>query len=190
MANEKTGKKVTYEDYAKTPEGEWYEVHDGELIRLQTPPIRHQLARARLGTRVYFFVEERELGESFCVPLDVVFTDHDIVQPDIFFVANERIGVITEDNVQGAPDLAVEILAPSTAARDMGYKRDLYELHGVKEYWMADVDSRTITVLRLNAAGFFETVGTYGEGDTFESSVLAGFTVNVSDAFGPRRIGG
>ena len=72
----------------------------------------------------------------------------------------------------------------STAARDEGYKRDLYELHGVKEYWMADVDSRTITVLRLNAAGFFEHVGTYGEGDEFESSVLAGFRVNVSEVFG------
>ena len=190
MADEKTGKKFTYEDYAKTPEGEWYEVHDGELIRLQTPLIRHQRARARLGTRMYRFVEERGLGESFFVPLDMVLTDHDIVQPDIFFVTNERIGVITEDNVQGAPDLVVEILAPSTAARDTGYKRDLYEKHRVKEYWMADTDSRTITVLRLNAAGFFEASGTYGEGDTFESSVLTGFTVNVSDAFGPRRIGG
>ena len=190
MTAQKTGRKYTYADYAKTPEGEWYEVHDGELIRLQTPPIRHQSARARLGARMYGFVEERGLGEAFCVPLDVVLTDHDIVQPDIFFVTNERIGVITEDNVQGAPDLAVEILSPSTAARDMGYKRDLYELHGVKEYWMADTDSRTITVLRLNAAGVFEVVGIYGEGDTFESSVLAGFIVNVSDAFGPRRIGG
>ena len=71
----------------------------------------------------------------------------------------------------------------STAACDEGYKRDLYELHGVKEYWMADVDSVRIRVLRLNAAGFFEVVGTYGEGDEFESSVLAGFRVKVSEVF-------
>ena len=184
MADEQPRKKYTYEDYAKTPEGEWFEVHDGEIIPRQPTTTAHQRVSVKLGARVGAFIDGRKLGEAYWRPLDVVLTDCDIVQPDFLFVSNERRGVITELNLRGAPDLAVEILSPSTAAYDKGYKRDLYEKHGVKEYWMADMDSRTITVLRLNAAGVFELVGVYGEGDMFESSVLAGFAVRVSEVFG------
>ena len=184
MAVQKTGEKYTYEDYAKTPEGEWFEVHDGAPIPRQPTTTSHQRVLVDLGVSVYTFIKGRELGEAFWRPLDVVLTDCDIVQPDFLFVSNERRGILTELNIRGAPDLVVEILSPDTAAYDKGYKRDLYEKHGVKEYWMADVDSRTITVLRLNAAGVFELAGIYGEGDAFESSVLVGFTLNVSEVFG------
>ena len=74
-------------------------------------------------------------------------SETDVVQPDLIFISKERGRIIAEEAVFGAPDLVIEILSPSTAARDMGYKRDLYELHGVKEYWMADVDSVWIRVL-------------------------------------------
>ena len=184
MADEQPRKKYTYEDYAKTPEGEWFEVHDGEIIPRQPTTTAHQRVSVKLGARIGAFIDGRKLGEAYWRPLDVVLTDCDIVQPDFLFVSNERLGVITELNLRGAPDLVVEILSPSTAAYDKGYKRDLYEKHGVKEYWMADMDSRTITVLRLNAAGVFELVGVYGEGDSFTSSVLAGFAVRVSEVFG------
>ena len=184
MAVQKTGKKYTYEDYAKTPEGEWFEVHDGAPIPRQPTTTSHQRVSVKIGARVGAFIDGRKMGEAFWRPLDVVLTDCDIVQPDFLFVSNERRGILTELNIRGAPDLVVEILSPSTAAYDKGYKRDLYKKHGVKEYWMADTDSRTITVLRLNAAGVFEQAGIYGEGDTFTSSILAGLAVNVGEVFG------
>ena len=173
--------RLTYEDYRETPEDTRCELIDGELILAAAPRTTHQGLQTGLGWRMGQLVDENGLGEVFFAPTDVVLSDTDVVQPDLIFIAKERAHIITEEAVFGAPDLVIEILSPSTAARDEGYKRDLYELHGVKEYWMADVDLVRIRVLRLNAAGFFEAVGTYGEGDEFESS---GFRVSVSEVFG------
>ena len=176
--------RLTYEDYRNTPEDTRYELIDGELILAAAPRTTHQGLQWRLGWRMGQLVDENGLGAMFFAPTDVVLSDTDVVQPDLIFISKERTHIIAEEAVFGAPDLIIEILSPSTAARDMGYKRDLYELHGVKEYWMADVDLTLIRVLRLNAAGFFESAGTYGEGEEFESSVLAGFRVNVDEVFG------
>ena len=74
----------------------------------------------------------------FNPPTDVLLSDHDVVQPDLIFVSRERKHVITDANIQGAPDLVVEILSPSTASRDWRDKLDLYERHGVAEYWLVD----------------------------------------------------
>ena len=81
------------------------------------------------------------------LPFDVVLSDTDVVQPDLLFVSNERANIITDENIQGAPDLVVEILSPSTAERDQTFKRSLYAKHGVKEYWLVDTDAKTVTVL-------------------------------------------
>ena len=72
-------------------------------------------------------------------PFDVVLTDTDVVQPDLLFVSDERAGIVTEDNAQGAPDLVIEILShpPQTG------KRSLYARHGVAEYWVVDPEART-----------------------------------------------
>ena len=176
--------RLTYEDYRDTPEDARYELIDGELILAAAPRTTHQGLQRRIGWRMAQLADENDLGEVFFSSTDVVLSETDVVQPDLIFISKERARIIAEEAVFGAPDLIIEILSPSTVARDMGYKRDLYERHGVKEYWMADVDSVWIRVLRLNAAGFFEVVGTYGEGYEFTSTVLTGFTVNVSDVSG------
>ena len=64
--------------------------------------------------------------------MDVVLSDTDTVEPDLLFISKERMGIITRLNVQGAPDLVVEIHSPSTAQRDLTAKRELYARHGVK----------------------------------------------------------
>ncbi len=184
MVAQKPRVRLTYEDYRKTPEDMRCELMDGELILAAAPRTTHQRTEIRMGARMHRFAEARDLGEVFTAPTDVVFSDTDVVQPDILFVSKERAHVITEDAIHGAPDLVVEILSPSTAERDRGYKRDMYERHGVKEYWMADVDLATVAALRLGADGLFEIVGTYGEGESFTSAVLAGFALNVDEVFG------
>ena len=112
-----------------------------------------------------------------------MLSDTDVVQPDLLFVSNERRRIITAANIQGAPDLVVEILSPATAERDKGYKRTLYAQHGVREYWMVGTDAGTITVLLLGDDGF-EVVDTFGEGDTLTSPALAGLSLKVDDVFG------
>ena len=112
----------------------------------------------------------------------MVLSDTYIVQPDLMFISNERMHIDTEAEVWGGPDLVIEILSPSTAARDRTLKRALYARHGVNEYWLVDAAARTIAVLLLGDQGF-EPVATYGEGDTLVSPTLPGFSILVGEVF-------
>ena len=105
-----------------------------------------------------------------------------MVQPDLAFVSKEREGIIAHANIQGAPDLIVEILSPSTGRLDMTTKRDLYARHGVAEYWIADPDARTIAVMVLTD-GVFEVSDEYAESDTLTSPTLEGFSVELDRVF-------
>ena len=173
--------RLTYEDYANTPEGERYELIDGELILLTTPNTIHQRVRIQLW-RQFMPVEKRGLGWGYPVPVDVVLSDHDVVQPDLQFILKENAHIITEANVQGAPDLVVEIVSPETARRDWNEKRDLYAKHGVKELWIADPDERVVWVMALRD-GEYEVVGKYGDTQTFISPTLAGVTIDLRKVF-------
>ena len=175
--------KLTYEDYAKTPEGERYELIDGELIKLTSPRVAHQRLLARLFRGLSPFVEDNELGEIFISPTDVVLNDFNTFQPDIFFISNERAGIVTSANIQGAPDLVIEILSPSTRRRDWSEKRDLYAEHGVKEYWLASTDEERVWVLLLGENGLYAVVGVYEREDTLTSPTLAGFTLDLNHVF-------
>lgn len=183
MVTQKPKIKLTYEDYLTTPDDKRYELLDGELILAPAPRTTHQRTLLELALNVGRHVKDHDLGEVFTAPTDVYLTDTDIAQPDLLFISRDRAGVITELNIQGAPDLVVEVLSPSTAERDRGYKRALYAQHGVKEYWMAGVESATITVLLLGEDGF-EVFGTFGEGESFASPTLDGFEVEIDVVFG------
>ena len=182
MARSIPAVKLTYEDYCNTPDGERYELLGGVLVMTPAPRVGHQRMLKKLGTRLDQFVEERSQGEVFLSPCDVVLSDTDVVQPDLFFISNERAHVVTEDNIQGAPDLVVEILSPSTADRDITIKRDLYVRHGVREYWIVDTDTKTVTVL-VRDAGSFTELGACGENQTLDSPTLSGFTIDPSEIF-------
>ena len=173
--------KLTYEDYANTPEGERWELIDGELFMVPSPNRAHQRSQLRLGARMSFFTDERDLGEVYA-DFDVVFSATETVRPDLLFVAKGRLDIITADNVQGAPDLVVEIRSPSTARRDWITKRELYARYGVKEYWIADAEASTITVLTLDD-GALQVAAVYGLGDTLLSPALPGFTPAIDDIF-------
>ena len=175
--------KLTYEDYLNTPDDERYELINGELIMAPSPRWAHQYADMEIGSILHTFVKRHNLGVVCSAPFDVVLSDTDVVQPDLLFVSRERLHIITENNIQGAPDLAVEILSPSTSARDRGYKRDLYAKHGVKEYWQVDTDAKRITVLSLNAHGDYDVVAVYGVGQTLASPLLPGFALNLDEIF-------
>ncbi len=182
MVSPKPKSRLTYEDYAKTPDDERWELIDGELFRMPSPNIAHQRTSGRLFSRMFPFVEDRNLGEVFAAPTDVVLSDTDTVEPDLLFISRERMGIVTRLNVQGAPDLVVEIHSPATAQRDLTAKRELYARHGVKEYWPINPDTRTVTVLLLDDGDFVEA-GVYREGDTVTSPTLEGFSFRVEAIF-------
>ena len=175
-----TAVKLTYDDYADAPDDERYELIDGELIMAPAPYLAHQGIIVRLTKLLPS--EESGLGFLFVAPADVVLSPHDVVQPDLLFVAAERADIITAANVQGAPDLVVEILSPSTAQRDWTQKRELYARHGVKEMWLIDPDAKIVWQAFLNE-GELAVVNVYIEGETLISPTLGGFTINLSEVF-------
>ena len=127
-AQHNISKKVyTYQDYIKMPDdGKQYEILDGELIVVAAPRIVHQDVGIKLKNKLYNFNQHEQFGKLFDAPIDVV-------QPDILFISKERYEIITEMHINGAPDLIIEILSPSSAYYDLIEKKELYEKNGVKE---------------------------------------------------------
>ena len=177
-----TTPRLTYQDYADLDGGERYELLDGELILAAAPDEDHQTASLQMIVRMNAFVNENDLGRVFHAPYDVLFADTDVVQPDLLFVSKERYHIRTPANIQGAPDLAVEILSPSSSRRDWHDRREQYARHRVREYWIIDPANRIVSVLQLRD-GVLEIEQTCTEGDTAESLVLGGFSVSLGGLF-------
>jgi Uma2 family endonuclease len=113
-----TSTRLTYEDYLLLPEdGRRYEILDGELYVNASPLRKHQAVLRDLVFRIGAYLEEHPIGTVYFAPFDVVLSEHDVVQPDLLFISNEREQIITHKNVSGAPDLAVEILSESSPRR-------------------------------------------------------------------------
>ena len=182
MTTQKVKPNLTYEDYFNTPDDERYELLDGELVMVPAPRTTHQSVALDLAAAINSHAKKRFLGRAFIAPTDVVLSDTTVLQPDILFVSAERAHIITEANVQGAPDLVVEVLSPSTAERDTTTKRALYYRHGVREFWLVDTDAKTVAVL-LRGRSDFESVGQYSLGDTLTSPALEGFSLGLGEIF-------
>lgn len=130
---QKTAKKYTYQDYINFPDDKRCEIINGEFYDMTpAPKIKHQKISRNLTWKFGKQVEKLKNCEFYEAPTDVVFDEHNIVQPDIFIVCNST--KITEDNIKGAPDLIIEIVSKSTELKDKREKKNLYEKFKVKEY--------------------------------------------------------
>ena len=165
-----TTSSLTYQDYANLEGNERYELLDGELILVASPNRDHQTVVMELGFQMHAFVKENHLGWVYSAPFDVLLTDTDVVQPDVMFITREREHISTPANIQGAPDLVVEVLSPSLARRDW------------REYWIVDPTNRLVWVLQLRD-GALEIEQTCAEGDVAESAVLESFSVSLAELF-------
>ncbi len=151
------------------------ELWDGKIIMSPTPRPNQQRIVSRFYKLMDAFVEERELGEVFLSPLDVILSQHRVVQPDVFFIAKARLNLVT-DRVRCAPDLAMEVISEGSWRRDRGDKKDLYEQFAVREYWIIDPEAQTIEVFALEK-GAFKLASRAEPSDPAASKLLAGFTV-------------
>ena len=175
-------RKFTYEDYLKTPDDKRYELIEGELLMTPSPNARHQEILMNLSARIYQHVMEKNLGKVFVAPFDVHLDDN-VFEPDILFISKDRLSIIGEKNVQGAPDFIVEILSESTAYRDTIHKKNLYARFGVKECWLVAPEDRLVEVYTLKDKGGYQLLKTYSEKDTIESQVVKGFKIDLSNIF-------
>ena len=142
---------TTWEDVLRMPDdGNRYEFIGGRLYVTGPPWVRHHRVSDRLRCALKRMLQAPGHGEVFYALLLVEFPGTgDRVQPDIFFVSNERRGIIKETQILGAPDLVIEIVSSSTAHRDRGIKLDLYARRGVREYWIVDPDEDVVDVWRF-----------------------------------------
>lgn len=174
-------KKLTYSDYEKIPEdGFRHEIIEGEEFMTPAPEIPHQQVVVHLVGILDTHVRKSRSGEVLAAPTDVVLTAEDIVQPDVLFVSAKHRDRITQKNIQGAPDLVIEVLSPSTASVDRGRKLTLYERAGVAEYWIADPATRT---MEIHEFGSPRRTRIYKDDQTFETSILPGLNVRLADIF-------
>jgi Uma2 family endonuclease len=177
---------LTYEDYVELPnDGKRYEILDGELFVTPAPSTRHQRVLGRIFFQITAFLRNQDRGEVLLAPCDVLLGEHDIVQPDLLFVAREHADRIEAANVKGAPDLLVEVLSPTTRRRDERTKRDRYRATGVAEYWLVDVDLETIKVYRwAGDKGFVEPILYELErGDVLTTPLMPGLELSLGAVF-------
>jgi Uma2 family endonuclease len=175
--------KFTYKDYLQLPEDKRYELIEGEFLMVPSPIPAHQDVLQNLFRVLDVHIRNQDLGKVYLAPLDVILSEESVLQPDLLFISKERLHIITERNIQGAPDLVIEILSPSTAERDKGLKQKLYAKFGIQEYWLVDPDKKVIEVMSLGEGGF-ESTGVYQEEATLDSPLLKGISMDVREVFG------
>jgi len=145
--------KATFKDFLQIPDEPGYciEILDGTVVKDPTPSSRHQIASFRLQRILAEYFEARDpLGVVFGAPMAVTLSEVDVVQPDLFYVPGSRLGIIEENCINGAPELVVEILSPSSYRRDRLVKLEAYQRAGVPHYWLLDPNERTLEVFALS----------------------------------------
>jgi Uma2 family endonuclease len=171
-------KLLSYADLESFPDdGLRRELIGGQLFVTPSPITRHQQIVMRLASAFHVHLSNHGGGEAFLAPLDVVLSDHDVVEPDVFFVAAAQSEIVGERNVSGVPALLIEVL--SEARSDRVVKRDLYERFGVPEYWIVDGDADRVEVYR-NDGGRYAKPEIFEPGDTLTLESLPGFALDLA----------
>lgn len=174
--------KFTHADLLVMPDdGKRREIMDGELYVTPSPRFNHQSALIKLIAAFIRYLDKHPIGEVYPAPLDVIFSEHDVVEPDIIFVLKEHRQIL-QDWVRGAPDLVVEILSPTTKTIDRGPKLKAYARYGVAEYWIVDPAERAVEIYRLTVTGY-QLTRSFSEEESLTSPMLPGFELQVARLF-------
>jgi Uma2 family endonuclease len=175
-----SGVRFLADDIWDTPEdGNRYEVIDGELY-VTPPPIEpHQRTIHVLDVLLGVHILAHDLGRLYPAPIGVVLPGSATgVQPDLVYVAREHTGIIVERGIEGSPDHVIEILSPSTQARDRGVKMRAYAAAGIPHYWIVDGRARRLEAYRLGEDGYGDPQ-TYGLGTIFRPELFPGLEIPI-----------
>lgn len=146
---------LTYTDYAALPnDGKRYEILDGELFVTAAPSGWHQVILGNLVWVLQAYVRPRGIGKVLFAPLDVIFAETSVAQPDLVYLDNTRTPLISRRGVEGPPTLLVEVLSPSTTRTDRSVKLALYAQYGVDFYWIVDPEARVVEAYRREGSGY------------------------------------
>jgi Uma2 family endonuclease len=146
------------------------------------PSSRHQRASTSLGVAIVPFVRRRKLGEFFALPLHIVLAKHVHYEPDLCFIAKDRLPKSDFAKFDGPPDLIIEVISESNRKHDEVTKSRHYELYGVREYWLVDLTKEQIQVWFLEG-GRYLSLGIFKRGERVITRVLAGLTLDPAQVF-------
>ena len=178
----KLKERKTVKDYEALPEGAPYQLIEGELVMSPAPNFQHQRILKRLFLKFYEKVEKAGSGEVVFSPVDVYLDEENVFQPDLVVLLKDSLGKITERGVEGAPDVVVEALFPSTAYYDLRKKKEVYEKAGVKEYWIVDPEMEELEVY-TNEGGSFRIFSKAKKEGKVKSSLIKGLEIELKDLF-------
>jgi Uma2 family endonuclease len=179
--------RMTYDDLLALPDdGLRHELIDGEHFVSPSPGSAHQLIIGNLHMLLREHLRTHPTGVVMLAPFDIVFSQHDVVEPDLIYFAAERFkAIVGEKYASGPPDLAIEVLSPSSRRRDEVLKRRLYERTGVKEYWIVDPDLESIKMFQPGADGRYLRAAELSAegGDVLTSQLLLDFSMPLTAVF-------
>ncbi len=169
------------EEYFSLPEGIPYQLLNGKLTFMPAPSIKHQRILRELFFEICLFLKANKCGEALCAPTDVYFNEENVAQPDILFVANKNLDIISDKSVNGVPDFIVEILSGNKKT-DRVTKMKLYGEQGVKEFWLIDPELKTLEVYKseLQKMQIHEI---YEEHQEVHSLVIKDFSIQLNQLF-------
>jgi Uma2 family endonuclease len=175
-ALKRDNQRFTLEEWRSWPEGERWELIDGIAYAMSPAPrVPHQKSVGNLFSKLDRFLEGQPC-QALIAPLDVFLSDETgddtVVEPDVLVVCDQS--KVQDDGIHGAPDFVAEILSDSTAFKDLGVKKQLYERGGVREYWIIHPLTKAVTVFLLSD-GRFLPGREYPSGQDVPCAVLPGF---------------
>lgn len=176
---------LTADDYDRLtpPDSGNYELHNGKLIFMASPLLPHQKLSAKLHYWLMDYVMKNDSGLALAAPMDVYFDAHNVVQPDLLYISNERMSIIENNRkIKGAPDLVVEILSDGNTPKEMSFKKHLFEYFDVREYWLINLKKQTLTQYE-NIEDEWVVRNVLSIDDTLNALVLPDFSLALKNIF-------
>lgn len=141
IATKKYSARTAMDVFKSFPEGTRVQLIENMIVMEPSPLFVHQDVAASIENAIYSFVKRHDLGKVLFAPMDVYLDAENAFQPDILFIAKERLDIIRRNGIYGTPDLIVEIRSASTDRYDRREKKRVYERCGVREYWLVDPET-------------------------------------------------
>lgn len=184
-------KRYTYADYLTWMDDVRRELYNG-FIRMMTPSpsMKHQEISFQLSGILRHYLINKQC-KGFAAPSDVRFpknkniddkTIYTVVQPDIYVVCD--LSNLDDRGCLGAPDLIIEIVSPKSSKRDVKDKFEIYQQHGVREYWIINPNDENVNVFVLDETGKFQLVGMYAGDDKIPVNIFNGdLAIDLTEVF-------
>lgn len=161
--------RMTAAEFFELPETvQPIELLDGKVIVSPAPVPVHQRIILRLALLLNSLIPD---GELFLSPIDLALDDSNVVQPDLVWLSVNGECRVLEKRLEGAPELVVEVFSPGSVSRDKRDKFQLYQRHGIAEYWMVDPSEDYLEVYSLEGKRYVR-LGVYVDADGFMSPAL------------------